>query len=220
MSRALDTVKAAMGRLKVFPLPSAVVLPGGTLPLHIFEPRYRAMVRAAIESDSVFAMAQVVRGHERDLARTPPLEPIVCAGVVTLHETMQDGRLNLVLTGVCRARITSELPQTQLYREVIAEALPDAAYSGAADANLRAALFELLARLPSEAAQRLATLTTGSSGGTLADVIAGSLVADPRRRFEVLRELDVGVRLDGVTSDVLEMMSELEPPKKPDGLLN
>ena len=58
MRDALEKVKAAAGRLKVFPLPSAVLLPGGIMPLHVFEPRYKAMLKDAMDSDSVFAMAQ------------------------------------------------------------------------------------------------------------------------------------------------------------------
>jgi Lon protease-like protein len=102
---ALERVKAAAGRLKVFPLPSAVLLPGGIMPLHIFEPRYRAMLKDAMDTDSVFAMAQVVPGQERELAGKPELDAMLCVGVVSVHESLEDGRSNLVLTGVCRARI-------------------------------------------------------------------------------------------------------------------
>lgn len=220
MRDALERVKAAAGRLKVFPLPSAVLLPGGIMPLHIFEPRYKAMLKDAIDSDGVFAMAQVVPGQERELSGRPDLDPMLCVGVVSVHEHLEDGRSNLVLTGVCRARIVKELTQQKPYREVEAEVLPDAPYDGEEEATLRAALFELMARVPNEVGQRIAQVTTGARGGALADLIVGSLIADPERRFEVLSQLDVPARLSAVTEDLLELLSRIKPPKKPEGLLN
>jgi len=217
---ALEKVKAAAGRLKVFPLPSAVLLPGGIMPLHVFEPRYKAMLKDAMDSDSVFAMAQVVPGQEDQLAGRPDLDPMLCAGVISVHEHLEDGRANLVLVGVCRARIIKEWPQTHPYREVEAEALPDAPYDGEEEAQLRTAIFELMARVPNEVGQRIAQVTTGARGGALADILVGSLVADPERRFEVLSQLDVPSRLSAVTSDLMELISRIKPPRKPEGLLN
>lgn len=220
MRDALERVKAAAQRLKVFPLPSAVLLPGGIMPLHIFEPRYKAMLKDAMESDNVFAMAQVVPGQEDHLAGKPELDPMLCVGVVSVHEHLEDGRSNMVLTGVCRARIVKELAQTRAYREVIAEVLPDAPYEGEEETALRSAIFELMARVPNEVGQRIAQVTTGARGGALADIIVGSLVSDPERRFEVLSQLDVPSRLSAVTSDLIELASRIKPPRKPEGLLN
>jgi uncharacterized protein len=217
---ALEKVKAATGRLKVFPLPSAVLLPGGMMPLHIFEPRYKAMLKDAMESDSVFAMAQVVPGQEAQLAGRPDLDPMLCAGVISVHEHLNDGRENLLLVGVCRARIIQEWPQTHPYREVLAEALPDAPYDGEEESALRTAIFELMARVPNEVGQRIAQVTTGARGGALADILVGSLVSDPERRFEILSQLDVPSRLSAVTGELMELISRIKPPRKPEGLLN
>ncbi|MBE2249340.1 MAG: LON peptidase substrate-binding domain-containing protein [Myxococcus sp.] len=220
MRDALERVKAAAGRLKVFPLPSAVLLPGGIMPLHVFEPRYKAMLKDAMDTDGVFAMAQVVPGQEDRLAGRPDLDPMLCAGVISVHEHLEDGRANLVLIGVCRARIISEWPLTHPYREVKAEVLVDAPYDGEEESALRTAVFELMARVPTEVGQRIAQVTTGARGGALADILVGSLIADPERRFEVLSQLDVPSRLSAVTSDLLELVSHIKPPKKPEGLLN
>ncbi len=220
MRDALEKVLAAAKQLKVFPLPSAVLLPGGLMPLHIFEPRYRDMIRDALATDGVFAMAQVLPGQERALSGRPELDPVLCAGVVSMHETTEDGRSNLLLTGVCRARIIEELPQTRAYREVMAECLPDAAVNPLEDAALRGALFELMARVPAEVGQRIAQAITGASGGALADIIVSSLVADPERRFEVLSQLDVSSRISSVTDELMGIVSRLKPLKKPDGLMN
>ena len=64
MTTTLDAARGAVKRLKVFPLPPVVLLPGSAAPLHIFEPRYRELVKAALESDGIFAMAQVLPGQE------------------------------------------------------------------------------------------------------------------------------------------------------------
>ena len=77
---ALERIRQAAKRLKVFPLPSVVLFPGSAAPLHIFEPRYRQMVKDALESDGVFALGQLQEGWERDYLGRPPLMPILCAG--------------------------------------------------------------------------------------------------------------------------------------------
>lgn len=219
MSAALDRVKAAAGRLKVFPLPSVVLLPGGTQPLHIFEQRYRDMVRDALASDTVFAMAQVAAGQEGLLSHKPQLDDMVCAGVVTNHERLEDGRYNLELAGVARARIVRELPQTHLYREVEVEVLPDAPYEGPEEPALRQAVLELIARIPVELGERVAQLAGPVRGGALADIVGNTVLSDVPRRQEMLRLTDVPARMRAITEDVLNLVARLKP-RKPEGYLN
>lgn len=219
MSEALDRVRAAAKRLKVFPLPSAVLLPGGALPLHIFEPRYRQLVAHALETDGVFAMAQVIPGQEPFLAGAPALEPMLCAGVISQHEATQDGRYNLVLVGVARARLVRELPQTQAYREVEAEVLPDASFDESHEVQLRGAVLELVARLPPDVGQRIAQVTARAKGGMLADVVAAAIFDDAIQRYEILSEVDVSTRVQVVTEELLLLVGQLRP-RKPEGLMN
>lgn len=99
--------------LPVFPLTNAVVLPGGFLPLNIFEPRYLHMIQDAMESHRLVGMIQ-----PRDDSAKPELFQVGCAGrIIRYHET-QDGRLEIVLIGVCRFRIDEELSTTRGYRLV------------------------------------------------------------------------------------------------------
>ena len=220
MSDALDRARAAAKRLKVFPLPSAVLLPGGALPLHIFEPRYRQLVEHALETDGVFAMAQVIPGQEALLAAgTPALEEMLCVGVVSQHEQTDDGRYNLVLVGVARARLLRELPKTNAYREVEAEVLPDASFDEAHEVQLRQAVLELVARLPQEVGQRIAQVTARAKGGMLADVVAAAIFDDAIQRYEILSELDVSTRVQVVTEELLLLVGQLRP-RKPEGLMN
>ena len=219
MSDTLDKVRRAVKRLKVFPLPSVVLLPGAAAPLHIFEPRYRALVKDALESDGLIAMAQVMPGQETLVAGKPQVEDMLCVGLIGMNEVLEDGRYNLVLIGVARARVRSELPSSQLYREFEAEFVEDEEVDPEVDVNLRRAVVELVARLPTQVGQRVAQVASRVTGGALADVVASTFMQDPARRFEVLNETDVRQRIEIVTEELLMLVGHLKP-RKPEGLMN
>lgn len=109
-----------MARITIFPLPGAVLYPGLQLPLHIFEPRYRAMVSDALARDRRIGMIQPQRPVEGS-----PLFTIGCLGRIGDVEALEDGRFNIVLTGESRFRITRELDVTTPFRQVEAELLPE-----------------------------------------------------------------------------------------------
>lgn len=94
--------------LPIFPLPNVVLFPQVSLPLHIFEPRYRKMVADALDGDRLIGMVLLRPGWEGDYDGRPPVYPIGCAGVITHHDAMPDGRYNIVLRGVTKFRITGE----------------------------------------------------------------------------------------------------------------
>jgi uncharacterized protein len=94
--------------LPIFPLPNVVLFPQVFLPLHIFEPRYREMVADALEGDRLIGMVLLRPGWEGTYEGRPPVYPIGCAGVITNHARLSDGRYNIVLRGVEKFRITSE----------------------------------------------------------------------------------------------------------------
>lgn len=215
----LGKARSAVGKLKVFPLPPVVLLPGGAVPLHIFEPRYRAMVADALATDGVFAMAQVQPGQERLLPGKPTLEPWLCLGNIAAHDKRGDGRYDLVLTGIARAKLVRELPSLSLYREVEAELVVDDPGPTAADPELRQALLELIARTPDEVGEKLAQVTARVQGGPLADVVASAVIDDVERRYELLRELDVTRRVRDVADDVLMLVAGM-PLAKRDTLLH
>lgn len=217
--QALDKARAAVKRLKVFPLPSVVLLPGSAAPLHIFEPRYRALVKDALATDGLFAMAQVMPGQEALIANKPQLEEMLCIGLIGMNEALEDGRYNLVLVGVARARLRREHDTTHLYREVEAELIEDEVVEPEADVSLRRAVVELVARLPTQVGQRVAQVASRVSGGALADVVASTFMQDPARRFEVLNETDVRLRMEIVTEELLSLVGHLKP-RKPEGLMN
>ncbi len=103
----------------VFPLRGALLLPGGNLPLRIFEPRYLAMVRDAMRTAEVIGMVQP-RPHEEG-EETPELYRTGCLGRITRLEEREDGRYAITLTGMCRFDVLEELPTTTPYRRVRAD---------------------------------------------------------------------------------------------------
>lgn len=102
--------------IPLFPLPNCVLLPHATIPLHIFESRYRELLRDALASNGLIAMS-VFSGEQwkSDYQGAPPLRAAVCVGYVIRHEKIADGRSNLLLQGVCRARIDKEV-ESEPYR--------------------------------------------------------------------------------------------------------
>jgi hypothetical protein len=104
---------AATTRLSVFPLAGALLFPGMHLPLHIFEPRYRAMVSDALARDRRLGMIQ-----PRGPGDPPPLFGIGCVGRIVDVEAHADGRYDLVLEGVARFTLVRELDVTTAFRQV------------------------------------------------------------------------------------------------------
>ncbi|HSK28515.1 MAG TPA: LON peptidase substrate-binding domain-containing protein [Candidatus Limnocylindria bacterium] len=123
--------------LRVFPLTGVMLLPGTVLPLHIFEPRYRAMVEDALDADKVFGMIQPFapqndnRGPEPGAENAAPdLYKVGCAGYIEKCDKLPDGRFFVQLKGVNRFRITEEIELQRGYRRV------KAAYKDFPDASL------------------------------------------------------------------------------------
>lgn len=104
------------GIVKIFPLPNLVLFPGVIQPLHIFEPRYRALMRDALNSDQLIAMATLKPGWESESTETPDIYPTVCVGKIVTHAELEDGRFNLLLCGARRAEIIREIPAELPYR--------------------------------------------------------------------------------------------------------
>ncbi|MDR6788792.1 Lon protease-like protein [Sphingomonas sp. BE138] len=112
-------------RLSIFPLPGALLFPQLHLPLHIFEPRYRAMVSDAMARDRRIAMIQPRPGIGDEEA--PELFDIGCVGRIAEVEALDDGRYNVILQGLSLFRVRRELVVTTPFRQVEAELLPVAA---------------------------------------------------------------------------------------------
>ena len=112
----------------IFPLPNAVLFPSVFLPLHIFEPRYRQLVKDALAGDRLIGMVLLRPGWELEYEGQPPVFPVGCAGLVTHAESLPDGRYNIVLRGLQKFRIEDEdagLPYRRARITTIRESGPD-----------------------------------------------------------------------------------------------
>src|SRR6185503_4161518 len=93
----------------LFPLPNVVLFPRATLPLQVFEPRYRAMVRDALDDHSLIAMALLRPGYEAYYyTNIAKIHPVVCVGRIREHIQINDGRYFINLVGLCRAIVRQE----------------------------------------------------------------------------------------------------------------
>lgn len=194
--RGLDDIAPALAALPLFPLPQTVLFPGALLPLHVFEPRYRALVRDALETHQTLSVVLVTSVLPVDAAGHPEIAKVAGVGVIVDHVELPGGRFNLLLRG--RARVAlDELPFSPPYRRAAAEVLGEetgslepgdlglllaSATAFAALVRQRDPTFEL--RLPKDA-----------SPGTLADLAAHQLLLDVRERQAALETLDVGARV-------------------------
>jgi hypothetical protein len=94
--------------IPIFPLPNVVLFPSALLPLHIFEPRYRAMVSDALDGERLIGMVMLRPGWEPQYEEAPQVYPVGCAGFITHAERLPDGRYNIILRGLEKFRILSE----------------------------------------------------------------------------------------------------------------
>jgi Lon protease-like protein len=190
--------------IPIFPLPTVVLFPNVFLPLHVFEPRYRAMVSDALAGDRIIGMTLLQPGFETQYEATPPVFPVGCAGVITHSEALADGRFNIVLRGIEKFRVTAEdtsLSYRQARVDPIDERLTDAD---------RAALRARRHRL--EALLAVAIERTGAEprfppsvpDEDLVNALAQYLDFEPIERQALLERVGVVDRCQGVI-ELLEM---------------
>ena len=113
----LETVQ----RISIFPLGGALLFPRMQLPLHIFEPRYRALVSDAMARDRLIGLIQPRPSKETGQGDATALFDIGCLGKIAHVEAMDDGRYNIVLEGLARFRLKRELDVTTPFRQIEAE---------------------------------------------------------------------------------------------------
>ena len=111
----------------LFPLSNVVLFPGCLAPLHIFELRYRQMTEAALEGERLIGMVTVRPEARQEMGGNPRIYAVGCAGFITDHQRLSDGRYDIVLRGVKRFRVENEsAPDCErLYRLADARWLDD-----------------------------------------------------------------------------------------------
>ena len=191
------------GNARLFPLPDLVMFPHVVQPLHIFEQRYREMLREALDSDGLIAMsmpAEAASSLSISEEDRPELAPYACLGKVVTHQRLADGRYNLMLLGVRRVQIIEELPQERTFREARVELLEDfeSELSCSCREALQAQLTEAFQQslpsgsLPSEAVSEL--LSADIPLGALTDLVSFALPLSGELKRSLLGESNVDSR--------------------------
>jgi uncharacterized protein len=109
--------------LPVFPLPTVVFFPKTYLPLHIFEPRYREMVRDSLKGDQLIAMTLLKEGWEKNYYGNPEIYGTGCVGKIVKTQALDDGRFNIVLYGLVRIHVKKSIFDKN-YRQAWIDPLP------------------------------------------------------------------------------------------------
>ena len=191
------------GVVRLFPLGGLVLFPNVVQPLHIFEPRYCDMLEDAQLTDGLIAIATALEPHESsyqtfepiDLA-SPRVGNTICVGRVISHTATDDGRHNILLVGVKRAKITKELEVATPFRQAMVEILEDQpVIENAKNGEHRKRLVKLFQSISSVQA-----LGGGSEGkewlesaipiGMLVDLLAFGLPLSTCSKLDLLKETD------------------------------
>ncbi|HLP26346.1 MAG TPA: LON peptidase substrate-binding domain-containing protein [Acidobacteriota bacterium] len=183
----------------VMTLPNTVFFPQSLLPLHIFEPRYRAMLRDVLATNRLFAVAHLDASHADATASAEPPHRIASVGIVRACQEAEDGTSNLLLQGVARVEIR-EIIHEEPYRVIAVR--PLATVWGGNHTQLEIMRLEVLRLV--QLRRRLGTpapkgmtqfLETIEDFDTFADVAAFNLCDNVALKQRLLEELDTRQRL-------------------------
>jgi Lon protease-like protein len=214
------------GTVPVFPLPNTVFFPETVLPLHVFEERYRAMVRDAVDGDGRIAVTLLRPGWESDYYGAPPVHATATLGRIENLVRLADGRFNLRLVGLERIRLHDEVRDAP-YRVVRYATAPERQPDD--PARIEAAKMELLATqmcVARELAGNEAPEPFIDGAVSLAAAVNGacsSLPLDAAVRQALLEEDDLLERRDKVAAILDQILEQLvrvrgqRPARDPDG---
>jgi Lon protease-like protein len=208
--------------LPLFPLPGVAFFPRTFMPLHVFEPRYRALVRTVLEADGMMGVVQLVRGDAQAqlpspvAAQGPAVQRVTGVGRIVEYERLSDGRFLILLEGLARARVVRELATEEPFRrfelEEITEKRLDTASATRALDTLRGCIRALRSSVDEGADGLIAAAESASCPGALADLAASTLVEDPRRRQKLLETPCMASRVEEVVSFLSEFLLERRAP--------
>jgi len=198
--------------IPLFPLPNVVFFPRMPLPLHVFEPRYRAMVRDAARGARLIGMALLRGDWEHDYYGRPPIFAVGTVGEMVRLEELDDGRFNIVLRGVREYSIVRELDRAA-YREAEVTWRPPAANDLPAGARetIRRLVHRYLAVLGRDVAE--SELLRGSvDDETFVNFLAQHLDVAPLEKQAMLEAATLAERARRL-ADVLEFrLQEIRVP--------
>lgn len=184
----------------VMTLPNTAFFPQALMPLHIFEPRYRQMLRDALASNRLFAVAGLNMERLNEPGEFEPPHRIATVGIIRACQKNDDGTSNLLLQGLCRVEIVAILCD-EPYRRIRIRALASEAGASADDNQLLRRELSRLLKLKAKLArttsgEMTAFLKTVDDPEAFVDIAAFSLCEDPALKQKLLETLDVHHRLE------------------------
>lgn len=206
----------------VFPLPKLVLFPGTSLPLHIFEPRYRDMLADTLAgNDRLIAVAQLKPGWEEAYEARPAIYPIAGVGRIATHAHNPDGTYDIVLDALARVQLSELAPAGRRYRRAAATVLQDRAPQAGVSSTDISALLSLATRVATLVKRALPGFEMQADRddgpGLLSDRLADQFVLDPVARQGLLETLDVGQRVRALTAQLAHLHMALSSPTDADG---
>lgn len=206
---------ALVDRLPLFPLPNLVFFPSTLVPLHVFEPRYMAMVSDAWRGDRLIGLVQLASGWEEDYYGAPRVHRVLGIGQMVHKQDAPDSRANILLRGLTRARILDEHCTDRMYRMVRAEAVGSDASDASGVARRLATVRHLFAGLlaavdGADMTHAEALFAPEADASVVIDAIASALPISGAHKQALLAELDVVERADRLTALLAEFTSDPE----------
>lgn len=209
-------------QVPVFPLPKLVLFPGTSLPLHIFEPRYRDMLADTLAGkDQLIAVAQLKPGWEAAYERRPPIYPVAGVGRISTHVRNADGTYDIVLEALARVQLQELEPGGLRYRRATATVLHEHTPEGGVKTGDISALLSLATRVATLVKRALPGFVmqaeSDDTPSLLSDRIADQFVLDPAARQDLLETLDIEQRIRTVTAQLAHLHMALSTSSEPEG---
>lgn len=185
-------------RVPIFPLPGVHLFPGALLPLHIFEPRYVAMLEYLLtEGERAVAMATIDDRRALPGSRTPPVYEVMGVGVVIAARAAEDDRWNIVVRGTDRVQLVEEHPESAPYRQAAVRRLASvpATPRHPLHQRLRALVRQLAVEAPEARAALELLLEQAPTAAALTDLLGAHAAPDSATQRQLIETVDVGERL-------------------------
>ncbi len=213
--------------MPLFPLAQCMLLPHSTIPMHIFEQRYRKMMRDVLDSHGLIAMATFKgRNWQQEYYGHPEIREHMCVGYIIRHQCLNDGRYNILLQGICRARLIEELDH-EPYRMA---RLEPTEITPPAEPDMTDIRDQLETYLNDPVMQQLAAigairnwLSREIPTSVLIDLIIQIICKDLNQRYAMLAEPDAFNRADWIadhlaqTRNTLLIANRMGPSQSDDG---
>ena len=180
------------------------------LPLHVFEPRYRRLVKDAMAKERLIAVPRLKPGYETEYYESPAVFDVCGVGRIVEHTQLPDGRCNIILEGLWRARLLEEVG-SEPYRIARTETLQDLIRPSLATASaLKGEMMLLVKRLlphlsqPVDALEKI--VNENASAAECTDALSSILVSDPDQRQWLLEQLDPVERMTRLISRLHDLL--------------